>query len=1005
MLLPARHGLDKLEEALAAKGEAYEEVTDPASARGRFLIVTGLAAGSGPAAVWIRRTGPHPAAQPEAFVIRHSRWKGRPAIVAEGSDAVGLMYAELDLADRVGWAADRSLPLSEVRDTNEQPFVAERGVSVFTMQQAWFEQRLHDREYWVRYFDNLARNRFNTFQLLFAYEMEGYLFPPYPYFFDTAGFPDVRVVALTPAQQQRNLDDLNALVRMAHERGLKVTIGIWDHIYRAPAPVPGLVWGLNDSNLLPYTKAAIVKLIHQVPGIDTLMLLMHAESGLETNQMHDFWAGVLRALHDQAPQMRIEARAKGVPDDIIQDALRLGADIRMNTKYWSEQVGLPFPPTHIQEHNQFDRRHGYSDMLIYPHKYDLHWTLWTSGTTRVLLWGDPDYVRRFAGTVQIADTRGFDVIEPLATRMAGHPQAMPPVELLQPAYRYYDYEFERYWHFFQVFGRLTYNPATPSEVWDREFVRRFGPEAGPLVEQGLHRASQILPRIVAYCLPADLFPTTRGWPERQRWEDLPVYARSEPSDTQQFQSFNEAARQLVAGEDSAKIAPLATSLWFSQAADDVQRLARQAEERAGPAPGKELASSLVDLRILAALARYHAARIPAGLDFARFQLTRDVNALDDAIAAEQTAVAAWRGIVAAAGDAYGDDLAMGLPQFDLSGHWRDELPLLERGVADLRRQRDAFVPHPRRSAGRFPVPPSGLLTAPMPDGSYELTVAAAGGAGPMWIEANGSDYSDVFRTPAGPPEEHKLLTAVTDGSLEVVFGSTSDGTWAARDVTAVRIDPLIAHVPVRTLAPGADFVVRATVSGVDPIARVRLVYGNERGYRTQELTTTGPWRYQTKVPGTNLGSTLNYFLEAVDRRGRQSRWPAEGKVAVTITSDREPPNLRFQPIAHAQAGQPLRITAYVTDPSGVKWVRVRYRGLTQHEDYATGEMLPTGNPDEYQAEIPGAALDPKFDFMYFFEVMDSAGNGRIYPNLDQETPYTIVKLDRRPNPTLPIAPP
>jgi hypothetical protein len=30
--------------------------------------------------------------------------------------------------------------------------------------------------------------------------------------------------------------------------------------------------------------------------------------------------------------------------------------------------------------------------------------------------------------------------------------------------------------------------------------------------------------------------------------------------------------------------------------------------------------------------------------------------------------------------------------------------------------------------------------------------------------------------------------------------------------------------------------------------------------------------------------------------------------------------------------------------------------------------------------------------MYLFEVMDNAGNGKIYPDLEQETPYVVVNL-------------
>jgi hypothetical protein len=55
-------------------------------------------------------------------------------------------------------------------------------------------------------------------------------------------------------------------------------------------------------------------------------------------------------------------------------------------------------------------------------------------------------------------------------------------------------------------------------------------------------------------------------------------------------------------------------------------------------------------------------------------------------------------------------------------------------------------------------------------------------------------------------------------------------------------------------------------------------------------------------------------------------------------------------------------------------------------------MLPTGKGNEYEAVIPAKEIDPKFDLMYLFEVMDNAGNGKIYPDLDKETPYVVVNL-------------
>jgi hypothetical protein len=63
-------------------------------------------------------------------------------------------------------------------------------------------------------------------------------------------------------------------------------------------------------------------------------------------------------MKEAAPNLQHEVRAKGVSDDLIEQGRSLGLNIRMNTKYWAEQVGLPYHPSHIRELNQFERRHS-----------------------------------------------------------------------------------------------------------------------------------------------------------------------------------------------------------------------------------------------------------------------------------------------------------------------------------------------------------------------------------------------------------------------------------------------------------------------------------------------------------------------------------------------------------------------------------------------------------------------------------------------------------------------
>ena len=157
------------------------------------------------------------------------------------------------------------------------------------MNRAYWESRFYDEAYWARYLDMLAQNRFNSLVVIFGYENGGFLAPPYPYFFDVEGFPDIQMVGLTPQEQQRNLEAFNHLIKMAHDRGIKFTVGIWDHIYRGGGqgggipgardalnqPVEGWVWGVNADNLMSYTKAALAKFIKLVRDLDGIQFRMH----------------------------------------------------------------------------------------------------------------------------------------------------------------------------------------------------------------------------------------------------------------------------------------------------------------------------------------------------------------------------------------------------------------------------------------------------------------------------------------------------------------------------------------------------------------------------------------------------------------------------------------------------------------------------------------------------------------------------------------------------------
>ena len=393
-------------------------------------------------------------------------------------------------------------------------------------------------------------------------------------------------------------------------------------------------------------------------------------------------------------------------------------------------------------------------------------------------------------------------------------------------------------------------------------------------------------------------------------KDLPEYAKALPSDTQQFLSIDDAAQYQLEGKNSAKIWPQQSSRWFARVSKDVLILVEQAQKRIGCNRNKEFDSTMADMRILAYLAMYHSHRAKAGVSYALFKHSKDINAFDDAIAHESRAIEAWEKLVASAGDVYSENLMMGRESAGLSGHWSDELVRLKDGLGKLKQQRS-------------------------------------------------SSWHGL------PARENTAKMAVPQ--------------------------PVIAHVPIRKARPGKKLAIRATVIAGEPAVSVKVGYRSDgRDYVWLDMKQTGPFVYHAAINGIDVKPGLNYLIEASDGSGRART----ESISVVVTNDDKPPLLKHTPITSAPAEKPLIVTAEVRDHSGVKWVRLRYRSVTQFQDYRTLEMVETDRKGEYRAVVPSEHVEAKWDFMYLFEVMDKKGNGKIYPDLEQEAPYVVVKLRR-----------
>lgn len=812
---PGNYALKKLSETFKTKEITYEIVPSSEGSHSDILFIIGLPYDNNEISAVLKESGHSVPAKSQAMTIFKTRWNNKDAVVITGHDSKGLMYALLDVARRVNWS-DKNEPLRHIKDITSEPYVEERGISMYTMHRRYWEERFHNENFWIGYFDMMALNRLNMLEILFGYENGGFMAPCYPYFFNVEGFPEVKMEDITPEQQQQNIDAMHRLIALAHERGIGVRLGVWDHLYRGGVqaggnplfeydpnnPLPWQVTGLEPTgNLIPYTKAAFAKLLNTFPELDAILFKTNNESGLKTEELHDFSVSFFETVAETAPEMRIDIHSKGLTDALIDKAIQLGIKFRIAPKYWMEQLGLPFSPTHINREDQKNRRHGYADMLRYPQQYQILWKLWNGGTNRAFLWGSPEYVRRFAQSSHLYNSDAYEIYEPMATKMEAQRHDIKPFELLNAPYRYYDNEYERYWYFFQLWGLLGYDPNTPTDVWEKEFEIRFGEKAAPIIQSALDKASWILPRIIASCYPYRFFPTTSAWPEKQRLGDLPVYAKAEGSDLQQFASFDEEAQILLGNLETGKTRPSTTSLWLKELSEDLDKKIAESTKVINKPDNKEFKSTITDIQMLSKLALYHSRRIPAAVSYCLFLRTQDPAALDEAIAHEQNAINAWEELVNAAGDIYTDNILIG--NASISGHWRDELKALKRDLSDLKKQRSEFR-------------------------SGEITAKA-----PVYQAASASDNNRYFE---------------------------------------------ISHLPVDTIDPGQSVTIEINIDAPAGVKWVNLHYRPMNQYldfAVIPMTPISKNRFKATIPESEINKTydLMYLIEMMDNNGHGLIYP------------------------------------------------------------------------------------------------------------------------------------
>jgi hypothetical protein len=721
--VPTRWAIGELETALKGQGATVRRVAKLAEATAREFRVVAAGLNAPLAQSILKQQKISAPREPESLVLAQGNLEGRAVLLAAGADALGLVYALTELADRVKCLATVRSALEFVEPVIERPASRVRSIMRQFCSEVEDKVWFYDQDCWRGYLTMLVSSRANrlSFTTGMGYNSargisDGYLLFPYPFFVAVPGY-DVRAMGLAPEERSRNLATLKFIGEECARRGLRFQLGIWTLAYQwensPEATYP--IEGLTDATHAAYCRDALAALLGEVPAVTGVTFRVHSESGIPKGQQN-FWKTQFAAIAQCGRRVEIDMHAKNMEPETLELALATGQPTVISPKYCGEHLSLPYHQSAIRERemvpadkltdtgtgvligNRGFTRYGYADSLAENRTWDVVFRIWP-GTQRFLLNADPATFAGYGRNAAFCGAAGIDLCEPLdfkgrrGSGLAGGRNAYADASLTPR------YDFEKYLYTYRLWGRLGYNPDASPEVWRRALRHEFG-AAAVAVENALAPVSRVLPLFtLAHGPSADC---GSYWPEiytnmpiadadrKQPYGDTAdpkLFGNVSPFDPQLFQSPDECGDTLVAGKATGKYSPLEVAQWLEDIATAASQHLAAARTQLTAAAASSPAFRRVeeDVLIQRGLALFFAGKLRAAVLWRIYTLTGNRAAGEAAVARYTAGRNAWAAMAERAKGVYRSDISYGNRE-SLRGHWLDRIPDFDADIADLRKR-------------------------------------------------------------------------------------------------------------------------------------------------------------------------------------------------------------------------------------------------------------------------------------------------------------------------------
>lgn len=656
---------------------------------------------------------------PEALALAQGKVNGKQVVLAGGTDVRGLMYALLELADRVKFAPNPLQVLEHTPAVVERPVNKVRSIARLFASDIEDKPWFNDRDFWERYFSELATQRFNRFHLALGlgYDFttdirDAYFHFAYPFLVDVPGY-NVHAAPLPEKEREENLAMLQFISGQAVRHGLHFQLGLWTHAWQwVNSPRANyVIEGLSNETHATYCRDALAMLLRACPAIGGVTIRTHGESGVAEGS-YDFWATVFEGVSKCGRRVEIDMHAKGIDDRMIELALARGIPVKVSPKFWAEHMGLGYmqgairplemPPREERDQGFFAKssgsrrflRYGYGDLLKEGRRYEVLHRVWP-GTQRLLLWASPEIAADYGRAASFCDSVGIEWCEPLSFKgRKGSGLVGGRDAYLDPSVRPANGGFTKYLYSYRVWGRHIYDPTCDPDQWRRSLRNQFGAGAGSMATS-LQEAGRILPLVTtAHCPSA---ANNNYWPEM--YVNMPIVDEKRPHpygdtlspkrfsavstlDPEFFSRVDDFAEQLLAGNSSAKYSPLWVASMLESSARAAEKSLELARHQCGRPETPEFRRLATDIALQCGLGHFFGLKFRAATQYALYEKSGSQAALRLALATYKDARAAWVSMAQGPASVYRSDITFG-PEVFQRGHWRDRVSAIDADIADM----------------------------------------------------------------------------------------------------------------------------------------------------------------------------------------------------------------------------------------------------------------------------------------------------------------------------------